>query len=196
MPKRKRVEHIDTRVIKSLEELNRETSFCDVYKTIENPHFRSFCVIKPDKFLITNLRNIFKRCGIAQLTSIGCGDGLIELLLSQFFTVTGIDFNTRREMAPCVRKHIRYYEVRRQEIIPIPSDHALFLSWPLLYTWREYFETYKGRCVVIYGDSTCEPYPPIDFAPYEYFRHWKQMHVPIQKNHGRSTLAIFVYVRI
>jgi len=177
-------------------ETDRDISYDDMYKLSEAPGFKSYCMIVPNKVLVNELQELFQKHNISKITSIGCGDGLLEFFLSEKIKVVAADFYDRRDMATCFRKRVTYKQVKNiNEIIFIPCDHALFLSWPLLHEWREYLNVFKGNCIIIYADDTCDPYPPTDFENYSYFRNWKEYSSFVLNNDGRKTLSIFVFER-
>lgn len=94
------------------------------------------------------------------ITSIGCGTGLLEWLLTENFeplSVCGIDVGSPLCLLPQAYWTISYGFVMPKRVACVDDNRALMFCWGDGCPWKEYIDGYGGRCVIVIGDNTCWP---------------------------------------
>jgi hypothetical protein len=174
-----------------LSDIKPSISFQDLYEITKHSQFE-FWWVEPNKDFVDFLTKLLKDCNIEQITSVGCGNGHLELLLSEHFKVHGVDRFSRKEIPSIVKQYITYSFMKNDRSclkLKFSKSEALLLSWPILLNFMDSFKNYTGPCIVVYGDDTCEPYPPKDLIE---FPGWKIYHQSKFKLNRDADLFVFV----
>ncbi len=103
-----------------------------------------------DKALVDHISNAIRTAGATGVTSVGCGQGVLEYLLSFNFPVQACDVGDNR-MPLFARKRVSFESVRQygeNSLVPavIPDNSALLFCFATMKgDARElYFRTYQG----------------------------------------------------
>ena len=108
------------------------------------------------------------------ITSIGSGAGLLEWLLSEYFSplsVTAID--SREDFGP-VKWHCLLGKIPtgKLKIARVPREDALLFCYPRAQIpFPDYVASYTGDCIIIIGDDSCTPFPGNN--AFEFMKAWK-----------------------
>lgn len=105
------------------------------------------------------------------VTSVGCGQGQLEALLSMFVdTVVGVDSGGIDDLCPTAQQTVTFVAVRSggaddrgvRKRARVPHDHALLFCFPIAsIPFRKYVERYRGNTIVVIADESCTPGPSV-----------------------------------
>lgn len=111
------------------------------------------------------------------VTSIGCGRGELEALLSMFIDeVVGVEAGNGKSMCPTARKTVTFSRIRgrleRRQDVPliaqVPAHHAMLFCFPIAQIpFKEYVDEYCGSTIVVISDDTCDPGPDVVIPGFE-----------------------------
>lgn len=113
----------------------------------------------PSKCDIKTIVSHIKETGMRGVTSIGCGHGYLEWLLTEHFeplAITGIDVGGHLNLIPQAFWKIKYGFIKRNEIAYIDDNNALCFCYPIRIDIKKYVEKYKGKCIIFVEDGTCD----------------------------------------
>jgi hypothetical protein len=101
------------------------------------------------------------------VTSVGCGLGFLEAMLSQHIDeVVAIDVFKTADIAEIAKLVLLHPDAQGCDyiqcaypVLPIPSHHTLFFSFPVIDAdaFHRYVELYRGNRIVFLGDVSCKP---------------------------------------
>lgn len=167
-----------------------------VYEAIKTKQLDSINItstmVFPTPELVKTIAKHLQDCKVIGATSIGCGQGLLEFLLSEYFKdVVGVDVQEQSEVQQFVLEKMHYRQVTRQgEVVNVPSNHALIFCWGTRAPWQEYIKKYNGNCLVIISDESCDPHPEKEDAK-KVLANWKLVSTSSAPSKFKATLYLY-----
>lgn len=125
------------------------------------------------------------------IVSIGCGDGLLELLLSEEYQITAVDVFKKTMIPQIVRQHVNYCQ--RTEIYQTGTNDVLLFCFPVLENWNVYLDQFQGKCVIIICDANCSMYPSNFTIPQ--LALWKKTHQILNYRRFYHFVEIFSFYK-
>ena len=130
------------------------------------PWLQRSCVW-PDERLLDLIVSSLIASGCHGITSLGCGNGLLEWFLAEKLepmSIRGFDLRPLElQLLPEAARAISYGQLISSDIVVhVPEDDALLISWGELSVWKIYLETYqtRGKCLILIVDEQdvkCNP---------------------------------------
>lgn len=100
--------------------------------------------------------------GCTGISSIGCGSGVFEWLLEEFFpnevAVVDCSFDVIISQVRDSQRFLKMISGRWAPLPQIPRGHAMLFCFPVSQIpFDRYLEQYEGPGIIIIGDSSCHP---------------------------------------
>ena len=153
--KQKEQKRLDVEQIRKWVRDDNYTNILDYYKGAKSILPELLWII-PTENLINFIHNEVKLFNASGLISVGAGTGLFEWLIQKITGLRVISYESHKS-----KTQIDNFGLTFIEDIPecnLPSDHIMMICYGHnSYDYNYYFNTYKGPCIIIIGESGCSP---------------------------------------
>jgi hypothetical protein len=148
--------------------------------------------------LVNDIIEAVHDAGAAGVMSVGCGDGVLEYLLSFQLAVRACDLASPR--ATFVRQRVEYESIVARFVpAEVPDGYALLFCFAAIKggdAAEMYIHTYRGPCVIIIADgspNSCNPDPRRGGDPASAYTEWG---LRLEKERKTTFGVMYVYRRV